>query len=54
MCVINNVPDYAKDYKWIVARFEDGEYWFWGAWNDESKALEIASNIENATVFENK
>lgn len=50
---INNIPTYAKEYKWIVARLEDSEYWFWGAWNDEKKALEIADKLENAAVYEN-
>ena len=49
--MINNLPDYAKDYEFIVARFADGEYWFWGAYSDERKACEVAKNIDGI-VFE--
>lgn len=29
-----NTPAYAENYKYIVATNCDGEYWFYGAWND--------------------
>lgn len=51
--MINNVPDYANDYRFIVARYVDGEYWFWGAWNDRNKANEVAIELGDASVFEN-
>jgi uncharacterized protein YutD len=35
---INNLPEYANEYKYIVARWCDDELWFYGAWNDEEKA----------------
>lgn len=42
---INNVPAYAEKYLFIVAREVEGEFWFWGAWNDEAKADEVAEEI---------
>lgn len=43
--MINNLPTYANEYKYIVARRVDGELWFWGAWNDRNKANEVAIEI---------
>lgn len=49
---INNEPEYAKDYEHIVARLVDGEYWFWGAYEDGFVADRAASEI-NGVVFHN-
>lgn len=52
---INNCPDYAKHYKYIVARDVDGEIWFYGAWNDEKEANRVAKELgENAMVLDNE
>lgn len=48
--MINNLPTYANEYKYIVVRRVDGELWFWGAWNDRDKANEIASEIGGEVV----
>lgn len=50
---INNKPDYAKDYEFIVARYVDGEYWFYGAYSDGFKADKVANEIFNAVIFHN-
>ena len=42
MTKINNLPAYAQDYKYIVARLIDGGWWFYGAYNDGSKAERAA------------
>lgn len=42
---INNYPEYAKTAKYIVARWCDGEWWFWGAYNDLMQANRIAGEI---------
>ena len=47
---INNMPEYAKDYKYIVVTNLDGDLWFWGAYNDRNKANEIALSRENGEV----
>ena len=37
---INNLPEYALAYKFIVYRIaDDGGKWFYGAYDEESKAL---------------
>ena len=43
--LIQNMKDYAQDYKYIVAREVDGAWCFWGAWNDYGKALAAATDI---------
>lgn len=51
---IENCPDYAKDYKYIVARDVDSTLWFYGAWNDEHEANRVAQVLgENALVLDN-
>lgn len=50
---INNKPDYAKDYEFIVARYVGGEYWFYGAYSDGFKADKVASEIFDAVIFHN-
>lgn len=52
--MVKNVADYAKDYKYIVARNIDGELWFWGAWNDRNKANEVAIELGNGVVIVNE
>ena len=39
---INNLPQYATERKYIVVRKVDGEYWFYGAWDDRHTANEVA------------
>ena len=48
--MINNLPTYANEYKYIVVRRVDGELWFWGAWNDRNKANEVALEIFGEVV----
>ena len=51
MTMINNLPDYADNYKFIVARICDGEFWVWGAWNDWDKADKAAKEINGVVIF---
>lgn len=48
---INNKPDYAKDYEFIVARECDGEYWFWGAYENGFEAGRIALEIGGVVFY---
>lgn len=50
--MIKNLPEYAFDYEFIVARFSEGEYWFWGAYSDDREAERVAEKI-GGTVFQN-
>ena len=47
---VNNVPDYAKKSPYWVVRKYDGEYWFWGAWDDKESADKIANAIGGYVV----
>lgn len=49
---INNQPEYASHYEFIVARLVDGEYWFWGAYSDGYKAEQAALEIDGL-IFHN-
>ena len=52
--MINNIPTYANEYKYIVARRVDGKLWFWGAWNDRDKANDAAEELGNGVVLVNE
>lgn len=52
--IINNIPEYAKNYTYIVARdVDDNELWFYGAYNDGVKAQQIADEI-HGQVYQTK
>lgn len=48
--IVKNLSSYAINYKYIVASDVDGDLWFYGAWNDESRAYEVAKNIRGVVV----
>ena len=50
MTKINNLPTYANEYKYIVVREIDGEWWFYGAYNEGSKAEHAAVEC-NGEIF---
>ena len=50
MTNINNLPEYAREYRYIVVQEIDGELWFWGAWNDGRKASMVAMEIGGEVV----
>ena len=47
---ICNVPEYAHKYKYWVVRYHAGYLWYWGAFDDENKAIEAASNEDGMVV----
>lgn len=46
---INNLPTTCKKY--IVARYVDGEYWYWGTFEDGAKAERVAVEIDGEIFF---
>lgn len=50
---INNLPDYASEYEYLVVRncHEDG-IWFYGAYHDFEKACDVALEIGNGVVID--
>lgn len=47
---IKNVPAYAYNHAWWVARSVDGELWFYGAYDTEERAREVAYMINGIIV----
>ena len=43
---IENLPEYAYQYRFIVYRDADGQKWFWGAYSDAGKACEVAKTVD--------
>ena len=43
-----NCPEDTEQY--IVARLSNGELWFWGSYEDEAEAIEVADSFENGLV----
>lgn len=52
MTKINNLPTYATEYRYIVARAIDGAFWFYGAYNDGEKAERAAIECDGE-IFRN-
>ena len=53
MITILNVSAYALKYEYIVARLVDGDWWFYGAWDNAEVAYKVAV-LENGQVFQTK
>lgn len=47
---VNNVSENAHNYPWMVIRLVDGEWWYYGAWNDVKKAAQAAADVGGAVV----
>ena len=50
---INNIPEYAKNREYIVCRYVDDELWFYGAYESQERAEEVAEMVDGWTI-ENK
>lgn len=48
--MINNLPQYASEYEYIVAREVEDELWFWGAFSDSEKAEQVAIEVNGIVV----
>ena len=53
MSTVKNLPEYANEYKYIVASQIDGDLWFRGAWNNMKKAISAAEEIGGKVVMNN-
>ena len=45
---VYNCPEDTEQY--IVVRLSNGELWYWGSYEDESEAIEVADEFENGLV----
>jgi len=48
--LVNGIPDYVTEESYIVARLDDGDLWFWGAWEKPEEATKAAKQFENGIV----
>lgn len=53
MVKVNNVSDYAKTKRFWVIRKVDGEYWFYGAFDNVTMAFNSCRELDNGTLIEN-
>ena len=47
---VNNLPEYAARYEFVVARLVDDELWFYGAYGDGFKAEQVASEVYGIVI----
>lgn len=48
---INNTPDYAEEYPYIVARPCETTLWFYGAYDTEARAKEVAFEVDGLVFY---
>lgn len=49
MTKVNNVSNYAWDKVYMVIRWCDGEWWYWGATDNDNEAMEMAQYCNGET-----
>ncbi len=49
--MIRNIPAYAYDYDFIVARLVDNQFWFWGAYPTYAEAVYVSIQVADSEVF---
>lgn len=47
---VNNVPDYAVNYQYWVVREVDGAMWFYGAYETDERAKEVAGTVNGIVL----
>ena len=52
MIEIKNMPPYHERY--ILAKYIDGNYWYWGSWSSEEEAYKVARNISGYVFDRNE
>ena len=40
---IKNLPENPRP--WIVVRLVDGDYWFYGSWDEPERAYEVSADV---------
>ncbi len=38
--------------RYVVARLFEGNYWYWGSWNEREHAADVASRLDGAVIAE--
>ena len=50
---VNNISKDAFKYKYIIAKAVEGQIWFFGADNDQSRAKEVAKANDGFVILNN-
>jgi rubrerythrin len=50
---INNIPEYANHYKYVVATLVEGQLWFYGAYDEYDKADRAFKEMDGRLIIEN-
>ena len=50
---VNNVSENAHNYPWMVIRLVDGDWWYYGVWNNVNTAAQVAAEVRGAVVPSN-
>ncbi len=50
---INNLPEYAREYSYIVATADGEDLWFWGAYKTAASADRAADEIDGIVITSN-
>lgn len=45
---VNNLHKSPKEY--IVVRYVENDFWYWGSWDDKNKANEVAKEISGMVI----
>lgn len=51
---INNLPDYADKYKYIVATLVDGQLWFYGAYDSYDMVEDALKETSGRVIIKNE
>lgn len=46
---VNNLPKKLKKY--VVARGYQGQFWFWGTWDDEIDAYNVSEEVKGLLLL---
>jgi hypothetical protein len=47
---VYNVPAYAAEYPYVVVREVEGEYWFYGAYENVFRASKVAYEVHGHVI----
>lgn len=47
MIKVMNVKRYAINYKYMIAQYIKGNWWFYSAWNNQNDAIDIALKLDH-------
>jgi len=47
---VYNVAEGAEEYKYIVVNVVDGDFWYWGAFNNLNRASEVARELKGEVL----